>query len=374
MAVGKRRRRVLLVSPDYPPAKGGIQVLMERLASGLSGFEVSVLAFGQPGAAAFDAGSPVEVRRVASASASGWLSVPALNAALFREALRRRPDLILSGHIVASPGALLARRALGVPLVQYVHADEFRVWGRMSGRAVSNAAATVAVSRYTAGLAREAGAPPDRVHVIPPGVEIPKGGAPDRDGPPTLLTVATLLSERKGHDVIARALPLIRERVPGARWVVVGDGPLRASLEGAVAAAGASDATTFTGRLGDAERDAWFDRAQVFCMPSRVPPEGTGGEGFGIVFLEAGAHWMPVIGGDAAGVRDAVLDGETGLLVDPEDHRAVAAAASELLADPAGARRMGIAGRAHAEAHAWPKIVTRLEDVLDTVIAGPRRG
>ncbi len=160
------------------------------------------------------------------------------------------------------------------------------------------------------------------------------------------------------------ALALIRARVPGAEWVVVGDGPLRAELERRAAQIGVRDAVRFTGRVSDVERDAWLDRARVFVMPSRLPAGGAGGEGFGIVYLEAGAHGLPVVAGAVAGALDAVIDGETGVLVAPEDPSAVADAVAGLLLDPARARRLGEAGARRARELSWPRMVARVEDVL----------
>ena len=99
------------------------------------------------------------------------------------------------------------------------------------------------------------------------------------------------------------------------------------------------------------------------------PADGSA-EGFGIVFLEAGAHALPVVAGRAGGTVDAVRDGETGLLVDPEDHTAVAGALIDLLADPDRARRLGEAGRRFAEQHAWPEISRRVEELLLEVAGG----
>ncbi len=165
------------------------------------------------------------------------------------------------------------------------------------------------------------------------------------------------------------ALPAIRARVPGVRWVVVGDGPLRAELEARAARLGIRDIVTFAGAVSDAERDAWLDRAHVFAMPSRLPPGGAGGEGFGIVYLEAGAHGLPVVAGAAAGAVDAVLDGETGLLVAPNDPAAVAGAIADLLLDRDRARRLGEAGARRAAQLSWPRMVARVEDVLLEAIA-----
>jgi phosphatidylinositol alpha-1,6-mannosyltransferase len=362
--------RVLLVTPDFPPSTGGIAVLMGHLVRSTPGLTTRVLTFGEEGAAELDRASGIDARRVGDVEMRRRLAVPMLNARLLYEAWRFRPDVILSGHVVASIAAMPIQRAFRVPLVQYVHADEFRVRPQLTGRAVRAAAATIAVSGYTRDLAVDAGADARRVHVIPPGVEVPGGSRAERSEEPILITVASFISPRKGHDVIVRALPVIRESVPGARWVTIGDGPLRAEIERSAAAEGVDGVVTFLGRVDDAERDSWLDRARVFCMPSRLPAAGVGGEGFGIVYLEAGAHGLPVIGGRVAGALDSVVDGTTGLLVDPADHMAVAAAAIELLSDRSLAERLGAQGRLHAEEHAWPRIGARIEALLRETAAG----
>jgi phosphatidylinositol alpha-1,6-mannosyltransferase len=99
-------------------------------------------------------------------------------------------------------------------------------------------------------------------------------------------------------------------------------------------------------------------------MPSRLPAGGLAGEGFGIVYLEAGAYGKPVVAGNVGGARDAVLDGETGLLVDPQDPLAVSEAIVRLLRDEPLARALGAAGRARAQAHAWPTVARRVEELL----------
>lgn len=360
---------MLLATPDFPPSTGGIAVLMGRLVRNMPGAQTRIVTFDQPGAAEWDRSSDLDVQRVASVEMRRQLSVPLLNARMLFETARFRPDAILSGHVVASIAALAFRRAVRAPLVQYVHADEFRMRERLTGRAVRAADATIAVSAYTRDMALAAGATAERVHVIPPGVDLPSAPSAGRDGRPTLLTVASFISRRKGHDVILDALPAIRQAVPDVRWVAIGDGPLRAEMEAKARAGGLDGVASFLGRVDDRERDRWLDSAHVFCMPSRVPRGGTGGEGFGIVYLEAGAHGLPVIGGNVAGALDAVRDGETGLLIDPADPATVAAAAVELLSDRDRAERLGAAGRAHAEAHAWSRIGPRVERLLRETVA-----
>jgi phosphatidylinositol alpha-1,6-mannosyltransferase len=192
-----------------------------------------------------------------------------------------------------------------------------------------------------------------------------------RDGRPTLLTVARLEDDYKGHDVVLEALTTVSERVPDVRWVVIGDGSLRPRLEQLAADYGVREHVCFLGDVSDEERDHWYRSAHVFVMPSRLPPDG-GGEGFGIVYLEAAAHGLPVVAGNVAGARDAVVHGETGLLVDPTDHLAVAAAVTRLLRDPVERVRLGERGAERAAEFTWPEIAGRVEELLLKLMNGAR--
>jgi phosphatidylinositol alpha-1,6-mannosyltransferase len=227
-----------------------------------------------------------------------------------------------------------------------------------------SAAAVVVVSRYTESLARRYGADERKIHRIPPGVDLPEAseGEP-HNGSPTVVTVARLDQRYKGMDVLLRAMPLVHAKVPQAKLRVVGDGPRRGAYERLADAVGASAYVSFLGQLPDQQRNAVLANAAVFAMPSRLPPDG-GGEGFGIVYLEAAARNVPSVAGDVAGARDAVVDGESGLLVDPTDHVAVADALAELLSDPSRRRALGRAAAERARQHAWPTVAAKVEELL----------
>jgi phosphatidylinositol alpha-1,6-mannosyltransferase len=165
-----------------------------------------------------------------------------------------------------------------------------------------------------------------------------------------------------------RALPLVRARVPDVQWVVVGGGPLLPVYQRMAWALGVADHVRFLGPVDDVERDLWLDRAHVFAMPSRLSATG-GGEGFGIAYLEAGAHRLPVVAGNVGGAVDAVLDGVTGVLVDPTDHLSVAEALTDLLVDRRRAQLLGAAGAARARQFAWPGIAKQVEHLLQEVAA-----
>jgi phosphatidylinositol alpha-1,6-mannosyltransferase len=361
--------RVLLVTPDFPPAHGGIQQLAARLGEHLDAV-TRVVTLGprhngnQPG------GSPRgAVHRAWSPRPSGVAAAAALNVAALWIGLSEPPDVILSLHLFAAPGSLALARALGRPWVQWVHAKEVPEKPALARFALRRANAVVAVSDYSRTLAVDAGADRRLVRIVSPGVDV-GGCVPGtrRAERPTVLTVSRLVDRYKGHDSLVRAMPLVASRVPRVRWVVVGDGPLRGPLEALALSTGAS--AQFVGDLPDRERDRWLDRAHVFAMPSRLPGGGFGGEGFGIVFLEAGLHGLPVIAGDVGGARDAIVHRETGLLIDPNDHIALADALTDLLTDPERAARLGRAGAERAREHAWPAAAARVREVLDEVAVG----
>jgi phosphatidyl-myo-inositol dimannoside synthase len=356
--------RVLVLTPDFPPATGGIQVLVHRLVHHARRSRMHVVTLDAPQAELFDRRESLDVCRARTIGRRHRAAVLQLNFVSIREALSFRPDVVLSAHIVTGPAARAIRSALRVPVVQYLYADEARARPRLAAFALRHAHANVILSRHAGEFAIAAGADPTRLHQIPPGVDLPAPSRTERAARPTILTVARLGDRYKGHDVLTQAMPLIRRRVPDAQWVVVGDGPLRPELERLAAAYELDGHVRFVGQVSDADRDAWFDRAHVFAMPSRVPPGGVGGEGFGIVYLEANAHGLPVVAGDVGGALDAVVHGETGLLVAPDDPVAVADALSELLLDSGRAAALGRAGAAHARHFAWPTIAGRVEELL----------
>jgi phosphatidylinositol alpha-1,6-mannosyltransferase len=257
---------------------------------------------------------------------------------------------------------------LRIPVVQYLYGYELTARPGLTRFAVRRADLCIAISAYTRDLALAAGADSGRVRVIPVGASVAADTErPAQAGPPTLLTVGRLNEPYKGHDVMLRALPLVAAAVPEARWVVVGDGPLRAALESRAAAYGVRDRVQFTGQVTDDERDALFRSSHVFVMPARTPANGAG-EGFGIVFLEANLHGLPVVAGRVGGALDAVVDGVTGVLVDPADHVAVADAVTDLLRDPDQARRLGAAGAERArQEFRWREIAGRVEAALRSV-------
>jgi phosphatidylinositol alpha-1,6-mannosyltransferase len=169
------------------------------------------------------------------------------------------------------------------------------------------------------------------------------------------------LVARKGQDVLIGGMGRIRRTVPDATLVIVGGGPDEQRLRG-LAADAPDGSVVFTGQVSEADLPRYYALGDVFAMPCRTRLAGMEVEGWGNVFIEAAACAKPVVVGDSGGAREALVDGETGILVDGRDAEQVADAVSGLLADPGRARAMGEAGRARVlRAHTWPSIARTLE-------------
>jgi phosphatidylinositol alpha-1,6-mannosyltransferase len=164
---------------------------------------------------------------------------------------------------------------------------------------------------------------------------------------PTLISVARLV-EWKGHDTVLRALPAIVAEVPEAMYLIVGEGPFRPDLERLVAQLGLEERVVFAGFVPESELPVYYRAADVLAVPSREVIEDVPIEGFGIVYVEAGACGVPVVGGCGGGTNESIEDRVTGFRVDHNDPAAVASAVVRTLEDRESAQRMGRAGRRRA--------------------------
>jgi phosphatidylinositol alpha-1,6-mannosyltransferase len=331
---------------------------MSVLAGGLARHhDVTVLAPGAPGAAAADRELPYRVGRFAAAGGrcgKVWSWLGASRGAV------RDADVVLCGHVAVAPAAWWWGRLYGKPYVVYVHALEItaRRWRPVIGFFLRGAAGIVTGSRYGRQLVdTRFGIPASRVALVPPAVPpalvdradpAPLPASRKAPGDRVLLSVARLKKEEryKGHDVVVRALPYIHRSVPRCFYWVVGAGDDEPWLRALAREAGVEEFVVFWGEVEDVA--PFYRDCDVFIMVSRqVRRDGIEkAEGFGLVYLEASLFRKPVVAGRVAGALDAVVDGETGLLVNPESPEEVAAAVVGLLSSPGQRARFGAAGRA----------------------------
>jgi phosphatidyl-myo-inositol dimannoside synthase len=370
--------RTLLITNDFPPRPGGIQQFVHNLAVRRPAGSLVVYASTWKGAEKFDAEQPFEViredtgvllptpavaRRAAEiARSSGcdtvWFGAAAplglLAAGLRRTAGIRRAVALTHGHETgwaALPGARQALRRIARDTDVITYLGEYQ---------------RIRLDRALHGLTR--------LERLAPGVDV-DAFHPDVDGSavraryglagrPVVVCVSRLVP-RKGQDMLIRALPTIRRRVPGAALLLGSGGPYRSTLERLAREHGVGSDVVFTGSVPWAELPSLYAAGDVYAMPCRTRAAGLDVEGLGIVYLEASATGLPVVAGDSGGAPDAVLPGETGYVVGGRDVPAIAARITDLLADPAAARAMGAAGRAWVEREwRWERQAARLSALL----------
>lgn len=286
------------------------------------------------------------------ARASRWVLAAAL------AVHRPHYDLCISAHAFLAPPLAWVRRMGWMKSKVVVWSHGIEVWGHMAGRIARHRAGIdrfVAVSEYTASHLRPH-LPAGSVTVIPNAVAVERF-SPLPTGDVTggeLLIVGRLSREEryKGHEQLLHALAILRSRDIAVRLTVIGDGNDRTRLQQVTRHMGLDTVVTFRGRVSRQELVEAYRRCFAFVMPSfvaRSANELWKGEGFGLVYIEAAACGRPVIASSEGGAAETIVDGETGLFVNPHDPADIADKIQALLANETKADEMGERGRALVE-------------------------
>jgi phosphatidylinositol alpha-1,6-mannosyltransferase len=378
--------RLLLISQDFPPDIGGTQTYSletaMRLAEKCDSF--AVLAPRVDGCEELDDRLPFEVHRIPASH--NTMSVK-MAPTLVRLARTQGFDTAFHVQWSTAPASMFARKMgwlkrvfvaahgrelllepfKNVPPIQNAF-DKLRV------STIRAADGLFPVSNYTVDLLKQTtGVNGKQVRVIANGTD------PDRfrpmdatgvrgrlglNGHAVLLTVGRLV-QRKGIDLVLRALPTVREEVPNIRYIVAGDGPEGESLPRLAAHLGLDDVVRFIGAVPYNKLPDLYNACDLFVMPSR--PHFPNVEGFGIVFLEANACGKPVVAARSGGIPDAVIDGTTGLLVEPDQQDELTDAIVHVLRNPTIAKHLGQNGRRRVlEEASWDHVSDRLYETMAT--------
>ncbi|MGW4926214.1 glycosyltransferase family 4 protein [Streptomyces parvulus] len=375
MTSGLPRPRTLIVTNDFPPARGGIETFVRELADRFPPDEVVVFT-----SAAAAEGEPFPYP-VIRHPARTLLPTPRSTAHAASVARRYGCDRVWFG--AAAPLGLMAerlRRTAGIrTAVATTHGHEVW-WARTPGarsllRRVGTGVDTVTwLGPSTRRPVEAALAPGTRTARLAPGVDAGAfhpavDGGPVRDryglGRRPVILCAARLVPRKGQDTLIRALPWVRRAVPDAVLLLVGDGPYAPELRRLALREGVLDAVVLAGGYPHRELPAFYAAADVFAMPCRTRRGGLEVEGLGIVYLEAAASGLPVVAGDSGGAPDAVREGRTGHVVEGRSVAATADRLIRLLRNPAEARAMGARGRAWVRAEwTWDRAHETLRGLL----------
>lgn len=382
--------RVLMLSWEYPPDHvGGLGRHVCHLGSALArkGAEVTVLTRAGDGrSTTYNDG---DVRVVTTPSYGlhppDFLTWAAqFNVGLLETAIARLSpgdfDVVHAHDWIVAYAARALKHAWGVPLVATIHATEH---GRQKGlhnpsqQHISetewwlcyHACRVVTCSAYMKEeVGRIFGVPADKVRVIPNGIsESWLDLSRKEDARPLVIFVGRLVPE-KGPQVLVDAMADVVREFPTAELVLAGDGPMEGEIRRRVYQAGLGRVVALAGRLDDGGLARLYERAWVAAFPSSYEP-------FGIVALEAMATGVPCIAGDAGGLREIVRNGETGILVRPDDPDALAFAVKTLLRDRAMAARLAQAAKERvAREYSWDDIAEETlrvyREALGTVHAG----
>lgn len=379
--------RLLLVTQDFLPNTGGIETYCAELAKRFvtSVDDFAVLAPYDKGAKQIDNQLAFPVYRIPAKNSLLPLAAPLPEAFI---AVKHQFDTVLHAQWQTLGASLLSKK-MGYPDNIYVaaHARELLIspfagqGGWLSKRLYASRKKMFKkvdgffpVSNYTASLLRQDGVPDDKISVISNGTD-PNRFAPQNTkefaeelglvGKKVMLTICRLVP-RKGIDLVLSALRKIKEEVPEVMYLIGGNGPDKQRLQSLVTEWELGSHVRFLGRVPDEEMADYYSLADVFVMPARNDPPDV--EGFGIVFLEANACGTPVIGSRTGGIPDAIVDGQTGYLVDEGNSEELIQRSIELLKDDELAYKMGEQGRKRVLNEAnWDYVAENLLQNMDRI-------
>lgn len=398
--MARRKLRVLQLCTRYPPGTGGVETHVHAISTELMarGHDVQVLTSDlltetpfkriDPGDEQYDSVDGVPVRRFKARGLTGDAQYSFMPA-MVKAVLASKADIV-HAHSYGFFQTHLAMAARRMGRTRFVFTPHFhpewasgktgtrrfirRVYDKVvGGSTLTSADAVICVSRGEAEALKAQGFSERTIHIVPNGISpdllraepdpapFIKAFGPGRP----MVLFAGRLAENKGLDSLVRAAALVVKEVPQATFALVGeDGGMRSAVESRAKELGISRQLLLTGHLDDAVYRSAYAACDVFVLPSIF-------EAFGIVILEAMALGRPCVGTKVGGVPDLIEDGVTGLLVSPDDHKALAKAILAVLKDPKKAALMGAKARkAVGKDFTWPRIVDRLEHVYNKVLAG----
>ena len=355
--------KILCITNDFGPRAGGIETFVIGLIERLPKNSVVVYTSSQPDSAAFDRAWMENYGVLVIRDKSKVLLPTPRVASAVRKILRRESiSTVFFG--AAAPLGLLSqglRRAGAERIVALTHGHEVwwaKVWPfswamRRIGSGVDNLTYLGDFTRSQISRALTDSAANAMVKIAP-GIDTdhfaPRADAQTLRAELGLSEKKVIVSvgrlvHRKGQDTLVESMPQILSQVPDAHLLFIGEGPYKDYLVKRAAELKVSDAITFIGRIQYAELPRYICVGDIFAMPSRSRLAGLEVEGLGIVYLEASACGLAVVGGKSGGAPDAVLEGETGFAVDGTSAQAVAEAVITLLKNPERASQMGARGR-----------------------------
>ena len=353
--------KILLITMEYPPDRGGVGNYYFNLVKNLYGHQIEVLKADRSSFYKFF-----------------WPKWLKLYFKVKQQVKKNKPDLIWVGQVLPiGTVAYLIEKFFKIPYFVSTHGMDIMLPQRSARKEklmmkiLEQAKFLTANSQFTRNQMVKLGISEDKVEVIYPAGHIKQTnevGNKERverlkkslklEGKKVLLTVGRLV-ERKGQDLVIKALPRLLENLPDLVYLIIGSGPYRKNLESEVNDLKLNQKVIFVSNASDEDLGAYYQLADAFVMPTR-DVEGDI-EGFGIVYLEAMSFGLPVVAGRSGGVPEVVIDGQTGLLVNPTNISDISQKIFEVLADIEKSKELVKKGQAKIlEEFNWPKQTAKL--------------
>ncbi len=350
---------------EFKPRVGGIAQYTHRLCKHLQGMGHNVLVYAaaMDNGQAFDKGCNYRISRFdynKLMSGGKLLNIIMRLFAIFQIAKKHHTQVIICNVLQGEAFICwMVAKALKVPFCICTHGREltkkYRPLRRIYTKPILKWANCVfANSHFTKSVLQRLGVISHKIVVVFPAVDIEEMntevtesdlkairslGFKDKK---VILTLGRL-EQRKGLDTTIKAMQIVPMEVPNSVYVIAGEGAYRSALEDLIEQLNLHNCVRLVGAIEGSQKHLYYKAADLFVMPNRELPNGDV-EGFGIVFLEAGAYGKPVIAGNSGGAVDAVIHGQTGILVNPNDVHELARAIVSILKNDAYARELGGGG------------------------------
>ncbi len=354
--------KTLLIALEFPPSIGGVETYYGKVAKY---WPEKLLVLTNEKKALLSPFLPI----------FAWLrGLKSVKALIERE----KPERVLVGEIL--PLGTIAYILSFLKVFKYgvfLHGLDFSLATRhihkrwLSGLILKRATLVICANGITEAAVKKI-FPAVKTAVVNPGVEtnIPEVSASQQtqlraeyklENAYVLLTVGRLV-ERKGMDMVIQSLPTLIKKIPNCYYVMIGDGPYKEKLLALAKNIGVEQRVMIFSGLDDETKNDWLATSDIFIMPARMIDDDY--EGFGIVYLEAGLFKKAVIAGEGGGVREAVEDNKTGLVINGRDQEEIAEAVLRLYHNETLRTNLGMAGHEKALAMAWPQQVQKIYSLL----------
>lgn len=355
-------RKALLVTLEYPPQVGGVANYCSNLVKYLPTEKIEVL-------------TNQHHELLAKRKYLPWLKSFKKIRKIVRE---KNIDVLIIGQVLPlGTVAWLLNKYYKIPYIVLTYAMDVTFPQRyprkksLMQKIFNNAEKIITISRYTKYEIykllnnRDQG----KIEIISPAPNINPEKFPITNSQfsnkeeKIILSVGRLVA-RKGYDTVIKSLPIILSKIPNLKYVIIGSGEYKKTLLDLVKKLNLQDKVIFKENLSDEKVAQYYHDCDVFIMPSRETQERDV-EGFGLVYLEANSFGKPVIAGKSGGVEDAVIDGQTGFLVEPEDKQMIADAAIKILNNKDLANKLGEQGKLRVNREfSWLLKAKQLEKII----------